>query len=180
MRKTILPLVLAMAAAAVAANAAQPDLSKLPPASDRQGLTYEKDIKPLFEASCVRCHSGDKPKGGLRLDSLQDAIKGGKEGKVINPGDGQKSPLVIAVARLDPDTAMPPTFKPGQGPGPGGMRPGGGGPGGPPPGNAGAPQGGPGPGGRGPGGPGAFGPPPKPLTPEQVGLVRAWVQQGAN
>jgi len=31
-----------------------------------------------------------------------------------------------------------------------------------------------------PGGPGGFGPPPKPLTPEQVGLIRAWVDQGAK
>ena len=33
----------------------------------------------------------------------------------------------------------------------------------------------------GPGGPGGgFGPPPKPLTAEQVGLVRAWIDQGAK
>jgi hypothetical protein len=54
----------------------------------------------------------------------------------------------------------------------------GGGPGGP-----GGPGGGRGPGG--PGGPGApggggFGPPPKPLTAEQVGLIRAWIDQGAK
>jgi hypothetical protein len=27
---------------------------------------------------------------------------------------------------------------------------------------------------------GGFGPPPKPLTAEQVGLVRAWIDQGAK
>jgi hypothetical protein len=40
-----------------------------------------------------------------------------------------------------------------------------------------------GPGGPPPGGPGGqhnFGPPPKPLTAEQVGLVRAWIDQGAK
>src|SRR6266508_4212601 len=38
------------------------DPAKLPAASDKKGLTYEKDIKPLFEKSCVKCHSGDKPR----------------------------------------------------------------------------------------------------------------------
>jgi Ca2+-binding EF-hand superfamily protein len=33
---------------------------------------------------------------------------------------------------------------------------------------------------EGPGGPGGSGPAPKPLTPEQVGLVRAWIDQGAE
>jgi hypothetical protein len=32
----------------------------------------------------------------------------------------------------------------------------------------------------GPGGGGGGGPAPKPLTPEQVGLVRAWIDQGAK
>ena len=32
------------------------DLSKLPPASTQKGVTFEKDIKPLFEASCTGCH----------------------------------------------------------------------------------------------------------------------------
>jgi hypothetical protein len=35
-------------------------------------------------------------------------LKGGEDGKVITPGDSKKSHLVIAVAQLDPDTAMPP------------------------------------------------------------------------
>ena len=147
------------------------DISKLPPPADNKGVTYAKDIRPIFEASCFRCHGEEKQKGELRLDSLQAVLKGGEDGKVIVPGASKKSLLVIAAARIDDETAMPPKPKPG---GPGGNRPGGpggrGGPGGP--GGAG--------GGRGPGGPGGFGPPPKPLTPEQVGLIRAWVDQGAK
>jgi len=147
------------------------DVSKLPPAADKKGVTYAKDIRPIFEASCFRCHGEEKQKGELRLDSLQAVLKGGEDGKVIVPGASKKSLLVIAAARIDDETAMSPKPKPGV---PGGNRPGG-------PGGRGGP-GGPGgaDGGRGPGGPGGFGPPPKPLTPEQVGLIRAWVDQGAK
>lgn len=156
---------------------AEVDLSKLPPAAKQKDVTYAKDIKPLLEASCFRCHGEKEKKGGLRLDSLEAALKGGKEGKVIEPGKSEKSPLVISVSQLDPETAMPPK-RGGRGPrGPGGP----GGPGGQ--GNFGgtnAPAGGPGQRPGGPGGPGGNFQPPKPLTAEQVGLVRAWIDQGAK
>ena len=191
-RSTLLVLVLAGAAGTLKADdkwdISKIDTSKIPPAASAEGVTYEKDIKPLFEASCIRCHGPQKPKADLRLDSLQGVLKGGEDGKVIVPGNSKKSLLVAAAARVNDDVAMPPKFRPRRG-GPGGP---GGGPGGPPPGG-GNPPGGAGPGERGPGGPGGgqggpggpggprgFGPPPKPLTPEQVGLVRAWIDQGAK
>jgi len=31
----------------------------------------EKDIKPLFEKHCYRCHNGEKQKGDLRLDTVK-------------------------------------------------------------------------------------------------------------
>src|SRR6266850_1359777 len=121
------------------------DLSKLPAPSEQKDVTYAKDIQPLLEASCFRCHSEQRPKGDLRLDSLEAVLKGGKDGKVVVVGDSKTSPLVIAAAQIDEETAMPPKRRPGGPGGPG--RPGGFGA--PPPG--------------GPGGPGGgFGPPPKP------------------
>ena len=110
----------ATAAASWTLSVAAADLSKLPPASDKQGLTYAKDIRPLFEASCFRCHGDQRPRGGLKLNSLEAAIKGGEDGKVIVPGKSTDSPLLIAVAQIDDDTAMPPKRGPGGG-GPGGM-----------------------------------------------------------
>jgi mono/diheme cytochrome c family protein len=157
-------LVLAVATAASSLIAGTPDLSKLPPPAKQEGVTYAKDIKPIFESSCFRCHGSEKPKGRLRLDSLEGVLKGGEDGKVIVPGQSTKSMLVIAVARLDEENAMPP--KPKQGRRGGQKRPEGGAPN-----AAGTKQ---------PDGPGKKGPPPKPLTPEQVGLIRAWVDQGAK
>ena len=180
-----MPILFSLAATGLSAVAAQIDLTKLPPASDKPGITYAKDIRPLLEASCFRCHSGERPRGNLHLDSLKALLAGGEHGNVVVAGKSKESRLVIAVAQLDEDTAMPPKRGPGRG-GPG--RPGG--PGGPPPGQFGGPPGGPPPGGPdgddqpggpgGPQGPREQRPPPKPLTAEQVGLVRAWIDQGAK
>jgi hypothetical protein len=148
---------------------AEVDLSKLPPPAKKQGVTYEHDIRPLFEASCVGCHGSQRPKAGLRLDSLEGVLKGSRDSKVVTPGNSEKSALLIAVSRIDDESAMPPKRQGrGAGGGPGGNRqvhPGADGTNQPPAGGA----------GRGP-----QGPPPKPLTPEQVGLVRAWIDQGAK
>ena len=107
--------------------AAPPDLTKLPAPAARTGLTYAADIRPLFEASCFRCHGEERPRGGLRVDSLEAVLKGGEDGKILTPGDSLKSKIVVAVAQLDAETAMPPKPGQGRGRGPGGR--GGGGPG---------------------------------------------------
>src|SRR5437588_9752453 len=57
------------------------DISKLPPASDQKDVTYVKDIKPIFDHSCIKCHGPEKQKGKLRLDTLPAALKGGQDGK---------------------------------------------------------------------------------------------------
>ncbi len=178
--------------------AAAIDVTKLPPSSDKTGLTYTNDILPLFKASCFRCHAGKRHSGGVNLENLDGVLKGGRDGVIVTAGDSTNSQLVVSISGLDPKTAMPPKRRPRGGPGgqsgpagpggpppgadggPGGPGPGPGGPGGPPPGGPGGPDGA----GGGPGGPGGGGRPPGPpakaLTPEEVGLVRAWIEQGAK
>ncbi len=159
----------AVLALGVSTAVAEVDLSKLPAASAQKDISYAKDIKPIFEASCFRCHGEKQKKGGIRLDSLEAVLKGGKEGKIVEVGNAVKSHLLLSVSQLDPETAMPPKPKARKGGGPGGA-------GGDkkPAGGTNAPAGGP---GKPPGG---NEPPAKPLTPEQVGLVRAWIDQGAK
>jgi Ca2+-binding EF-hand superfamily protein len=96
--------------ACLSLNAARPDVSKLPPPADRPGLTYEKDIRPIFEASCFNCHSrrAQRVRADLRLDTLQDILRGSEDGKILFPGNSRDSFLVHAVAQLDDETAMPP------------------------------------------------------------------------
>ncbi len=86
-----------------------PDLSKLPPPTSQQGVTYQTDIKAIFDHSCVKCHGPEKPKAKLRLDSLEAALKGSENGKVIDPGRSTASALMINVAHAgDEDDWMPP------------------------------------------------------------------------
>lgn len=166
--KITLTLVSTLLTAGALSALAEVDVTKLPPVAPQKDVTYAKDIKPLLDASCIRCHGEKEKKGGLRLDSLEAVLKGGKDGHVVEAGQSAKSKLVLSVSQLDPETAMPPQKRGGRGPrGPGG--PGGG---------TNAPAGGLRP--AGPGGPGGGFQPPKPLTAEQVGLVRAWIDQGAK
>ncbi len=102
---------LSAALVSLAAEPKVPDLSKLPPAAARKGVTYARDIKPIFEKSCFKCHGPEKQKGELRVDSLEAIHKGSEHGKVVVPGKVDKSPLLWSVARLDEDTAMPPEGK---------------------------------------------------------------------
>lgn len=133
MNQLTLSLLAVFALPLVSVSAADVDLSKLPPASAKKGVTYDADIKPMFEKSCFKCHGSEKQKGKLRLDSLEAALKGGEDGKILEAGNSAKSKVVIAVARLgEEDEAMPPADKG------------------------------------------------KPWEKEQVGLLRAWIDQGAK
>ncbi len=70
---------------------------------------FASKIRPLLTARCFKCHGPDaKAKGGLRLDTRDAALKGGDGGPALVPGHPEKSPLVAAVRRVDPDAAMPP------------------------------------------------------------------------
>lgn len=111
--KAILGINLAsLALAATVVIAADPDVSKLPPAAAKTGVTYDKDIKPLVEASCLKCHSGEKPKAKYSMESLDALIKGGssKEAAVV-AGKSDKSPMVWYIADLVEEMEMPPLDK---------------------------------------------------------------------
>jgi mono/diheme cytochrome c family protein len=110
--RLLIPTVALLAAlAASAAEPKVPDLTKLPPAAAKKGVTFAKDLKPIFEKSCVKCHGPEKAKGDLRVDSLEAVLKGSEHGKVAVAGKVDKSPLLWSVARLDEDSAMPPEGK---------------------------------------------------------------------
>ncbi len=75
----------------------------------KDGPDYFKDIKPILERHCHDCHRGAKSKGGLRLDTLTAALKGGKSGDAaIVPGRPETGALLQRVKTGDEDEVMPP------------------------------------------------------------------------
>jgi len=69
---------------------------------------YRLHIAPLFARSCVSCHRAEKHKGGLRLDSYDQLMRGGDDGRVLVPGDPRASDILRRL-RLPPsdDDSMP-------------------------------------------------------------------------
>ena len=73
-------------------------------------INYSRDIRPILSNHCFQCHGpGGKPKGGLRLDLRDEALKELKSGaRALVPGNLAKSELVARIASADPDAKMPP------------------------------------------------------------------------
>lgn len=124
---------------AVHANDMKVPVEKLPPAAAKKGVTFDADIKPLFDKACFKCHGPDveKPKGKFRADTAANVIKGGGEGASVTPGDSSKSSVLAMIAYLteDEEYYMPPKDNKAK---------------------------------------------IAPLTKDEVGLVRAWIEQGAK
>src|SRR5581483_7973817 len=91
-----LAVTLFLAAGSGRAEEKKADTVKLPPATDRV-IDYQSDIKPILTASCVACHGPEKQRAGLRLDSRDQALKGGNSGPVLKPGDAVNSRLLHVV-----------------------------------------------------------------------------------
>src|SRR5262249_33386773 len=114
---------------ALALNITPQQIAQLPPPANHK-VDFSNEIKPILEASCVKCHGRGKDKGGLRIDTRETFLKGGDSGPVVVLGKSADSLLIALVQGFDPDSVMPKK----------GSR----------------------------------------LTPEQIGLLRAWIDQGAD
>ncbi len=72
-------------------------------------IDFQKQVKPILEVNCLKCHGPEKPKGGLALTTLAAALKGGENGTSLVPGDPAKSSLYTSTTLpKDDDKAMPP------------------------------------------------------------------------
>lgn len=77
--------------------------------ADTSGIDFYRQVWPTFESKCLECHQGAKSKGGLHLDTLAGALKGGKsDGPAVTPKDAAKSALWTRVCSTDSDERMPP------------------------------------------------------------------------
>jgi predicted CXXCH cytochrome family protein len=114
------------------AAGAEAQENPLPPAAT-ETVDFSRDIEPIFQNSCLRCHNPEKSKSHFRLDNRASALAGGdKNTNDIVPGHSSASMLIHYTAYVVEDMEMPPVGKGNQ------------------------------------------------LTTRQVGLLRAWIDQGAN
>ena len=51
-------------------------------------VDFAKEIQPVFEANCVKCHGPARSENGLRLDLKTEALKGGDHGPAFVAGTG--------------------------------------------------------------------------------------------
>ena len=72
-------------------------------------VSYNRDIRPIFNAQCLACHGGVKKSGGFSLLFPEDALEGKTEsGKAaIVPGKHGKSELYRRLVHHDPEHRMP-------------------------------------------------------------------------
>ena len=68
---------------------------------------FESRVRPLLAKHCFECHRETK-KGGLRLDSREQILRGGDSGAAIVPGHPDQSLLLSAVSETDDTLRMPP------------------------------------------------------------------------
>lgn len=104
-----------------------------PPAPAMGQIIFDRDVRPILESSCFRCHGPEKPRSHFRLDVRSEALKGGdNDTNDIVPGHSDGSKMIAYVSGADKDMQMPPPAR-GQ-----------------------------------------------PLTAAQIGVLRAWIDQGAD
>src|SRR5436190_4420197 len=71
---------------------------------------FTKRVQPILATKCWACHTESRL-GGLRLDSLDGILEGGKSGPAVLPGDPDNSLLTKAIAYTHERLKMPPTGK---------------------------------------------------------------------
>lgn len=59
--------------------------------------SYKRDVAPILERSCVRCHGADRADKGLRLDSYRGALAGDSYGAVLLPWRSSLSAIVSVI-----------------------------------------------------------------------------------
>lgn len=81
-----------------------------PPSGGLPNDFFEKEVRPLLVEKCQGCHGPQKTKGGLKLTSRTDLLKGGDNGPAIladKPGES----LLLKVVHFQEEPRMPPQGK---------------------------------------------------------------------
>jgi hypothetical protein len=71
-------------------------------------VDFAHEVVPILRKHCSECHTGDKKKGGLSMNTRASLLEGGENGSVVSLVQAQKSKLLEVIVSADPDVRMPP------------------------------------------------------------------------
>jgi mono/diheme cytochrome c family protein len=71
-------------------------------------VDFVRQVQPLLNAHCARCHGREKQEAGLRLDNGANALAGGDSGPAFVAGRSAESELLARIRSDDEDQRMPP------------------------------------------------------------------------
>jgi|WetSurMetagenome_2_1015567.scaffolds.fasta_scaffold138328_3 cytochrome c len=69
------------------------------PSPAGSAASFARDIQPIFNRVCVKCHGGEEVKEGLVLKTYAEIMAGSNNGPVIVPGDPANSVLIDLITR---------------------------------------------------------------------------------
>ena len=76
-------------------------------------VSFIREIEPVLQQRCQKCHGPDKQQGGLRLDQRPSLLLGGDSGlPAVIPGEPASSPLSLRIHSLEVEERMPPEGEP--------------------------------------------------------------------
>jgi hypothetical protein len=103
-------LSLAVAAMGVVMQAAIQAQAAESPSPEARAF-FREQVYPILKANCLKCHGGEKTKGGLEMTSQVALLKGGETGAAIDANAPEKSLLLEMISYKDKDHEMPPAGK---------------------------------------------------------------------
>ena len=79
------------------------------PRRGSRGNRFQERRETDSRIACVTCHGPENDKGGLRLHTLEAALKGGRHGTRSKPGKPDESPFITTtILPPDHEEVMPP------------------------------------------------------------------------
>ena len=71
-------------------------------------VDFAHEVMPILKKHCAECHTGQKKKGGLSMNTRASFLAGSENGKVAVPGKPSDSFFIESIQSKDLDERMPP------------------------------------------------------------------------
>ena len=71
------------------------------------GISFVKDVAPIIEQNCLRCHGDNNPRANLQLNTFASWKRGGRTGPLLVIGQANRSLMMARLVAPDPSSRMP-------------------------------------------------------------------------